>query len=320
MTDIDLSMATGSAQTTQIDVEISQTTQGIDVGLDIEQQPQVIHGETLTGDGTSALPLDVAQSLVDKINSSMHTDDLSEAQWAAIDSGATSEKIGQISTNSTTINNHIGDTNNPHNVTKSQVGLGNVDNTSDLNKPISTAVQTALNAKVNSSDLAIVATTGSYTDLLNKPTIPSAQVNSDWNASSGVAEILNKPSLGTAAAANVTDFATAAQGNKADSAVQPGDLATVATTGSYSDLSNKPTIPTVNNSTITFTQGGVTKGSFTLNQSSNGTIALDAGGGSLNDMSDVTLTTPSSGQVLSYDGSKWVNETTYAMQIVDYTA
>lgn len=37
-------------------------------------------------------------------------------------------------------------------------------------------------------------------------------------------------------------------------------------------------LPTVNNSTITFTQGGVTKGTITLNQSSNGTIALDAGG------------------------------------------
>ena len=36
-------------------------------------------------------------------------------------------------------------------------------------------------------------------------------------------------------------------------------------------------IPTVNNSTITFTQGGVTKGTITLNQASNGTIALDAG-------------------------------------------
>ncbi len=39
------------------------------------------------------------------------------------------------------------------------------------------------------------------------------------------------------------------------------------------------TIPTVNNSTITITQGGVTKGSFTLNQSSGDTIALDAGSG-----------------------------------------
>ena len=39
-------------------------------------------------------------------------------------------------------------------------------------------------------------------------------------------------------------------------------------------------IQTVNNPTITFTQGGVTKGSFTLNQSSGDTIALDAGGSS----------------------------------------
>ena len=47
--------------------------------------------------------------------------------------------------------------------------------------------------------------------------------------------------------------------------------------GSYTDLTDKPTIPTVNDSTITFTQGGVTKGTITLNQSSNQTIALDAG-------------------------------------------
>jgi len=37
-------------------------------------------------------------------------------------------------------------------------------------------------------------------------------------------------------------FATAAQGALADSAVQPGDLATVATTGAYADLSGKPTL------------------------------------------------------------------------------
>lgn len=50
--------------------------------------------------------------------------------------------------------------------------------------------------------------------------------------------------LGTAADKDATDFATAAQGILADSAVQPGDLATVAFTGDYDDLSNKPTIPT----------------------------------------------------------------------------
>lgn len=50
--------------------------------------------------------------------------------------------------------------------------------------------------------------------------------------------------LGTAATKAIGDFATAAQGAKADSAVQPGDLATVATSGAYGDLSGKPTLGT----------------------------------------------------------------------------
>lgn len=47
------------------------------------------------------------------------------------------------------VGSHIANKSNPHNVTKAQVGLGNVDNTSDANKPISNAVQTALNGKLN---------------------------------------------------------------------------------------------------------------------------------------------------------------------------
>ena len=50
---------------------------------------------------------------------------------------------------------------------------------------------------VEADELATVATSGSYNDLTNKPTIPAAQVNSDWNANSGVAEILNKPTIPT---------------------------------------------------------------------------------------------------------------------------
>ena len=46
---------------------------------------------------------------------------------------------------------HINKVDNPHSVTKAQVGLGNVDNTSDANKPVSTAMQTALNLKLNKS-------------------------------------------------------------------------------------------------------------------------------------------------------------------------
>lgn len=43
--------------------------------------------------------------------------------------------------------------------------------------------------------LARVAETGDYDDLINKPTIPPTPVNADWNATSGLAEILNKPSI-----------------------------------------------------------------------------------------------------------------------------
>ncbi|WP_303870454.1 hypothetical protein [Acetobacterium wieringae] len=43
-------------------------------------------------------------------------------------------------------NTHIANTTNPHSVTKSQVGLNNVDNTSDSNKPVSLAQQAALDA------------------------------------------------------------------------------------------------------------------------------------------------------------------------------
>ena len=44
----------------------------------------------------------------------------------------------------TKVNNHIANKSNPHVVTKTQVGLGNVDNTSDANKPVSTAQATAI--------------------------------------------------------------------------------------------------------------------------------------------------------------------------------
>ncbi|MCL1892508.1 MAG: hypothetical protein FWF97_04470 [Alphaproteobacteria bacterium] len=82
--------------------------------------------------------------------------------------------------------------------------------------------------------------------------VPSSQLpsdigaQSDWNqaSSSAVDFIKNKPTLGTAAAKNVEYFADAAQGALADSAVQPGDLALVATTNSYDDLDDLPTLGT----------------------------------------------------------------------------
>ena len=52
----------------------------------------------------------------------------------------------------TNLETHINNKSNPHKVTKDQVGLGNVDNTSDANKPISNATQTALNGKFSATD------------------------------------------------------------------------------------------------------------------------------------------------------------------------
>lgn len=50
----------------------------------------------------------------------------------------------------TALNTHISDTNNPHGVTAEQVGLGNVDNTADIDKPISTLQQEALDLLASS--------------------------------------------------------------------------------------------------------------------------------------------------------------------------
>lgn len=62
--------------------------------------------------------------------------------------GITSD-IDAVQTN---LETHINNKSNPHKVTKAQVGLSEVDNTSDANKPISTATQNALNSKFNASD------------------------------------------------------------------------------------------------------------------------------------------------------------------------
>ena len=52
------------------------------------------------------------------------------------------------------------------------------------------------------------------------------------------------------------------------------NLANVATSGSYNDLSNKPTIPTVNNATLTIQKNGATVGTFTANSASNATANI----------------------------------------------
>lgn len=66
-----------------------------------------------------------------------------------LDEKLNTESAEETYATKTELSSHTENTDNPHNVTKAQVGLGNVDNTSDLNKPISTATQNALNGKLS---------------------------------------------------------------------------------------------------------------------------------------------------------------------------
>jgi hypothetical protein len=75
---------------------------------------------------------------------------------------------------------HVGNTANPHDVTKAQVGLGNVDNTSDAGKPISDATATALAGKSNTghghtfSDISGQVSTAQIPPLAINDTFPVA--------------------------------------------------------------------------------------------------------------------------------------------------
>jgi len=125
--------------------------------------------------------------------------------------------------------------------------------------------------------------TGSSVAWQDFPTIPSAQVNADWNATSGVAQISNKPTL-----------------------------ATVATSGQYGDLSGLPTIPAAQvNSDWTSSSGAsqilnkptLFSGSYT-DLTSKPTIPSNLG-----DLANVSSTAPNNNEVLKWNGSNWAPAT-----------
>ena len=90
---------------------------------------------------------------------------------------------------------------NPHGTTKADVGLGNVDNTSDMDKPISTAVRGAI---VSHTDDHIIHITADERTQWNKA---EENVQSDWSVSDTASDafIKNKPS--SLPASDVSDWA-----------------------------------------------------------------------------------------------------------------
>lgn len=306
-------------------------------------------------------------------------DKLSQGQQSAVDSGITSTKVGEY-------DNHIANKSNPHEVTKSQVGLGNADNTSDLDKPISTATQTALDGKVpvtrkvndkalsaditlNATDVSALPNSTKYGASLsltiNSSTyVMTAQLKDQDGNDLGSAQTIDLPlesvvvsgsydsqnkkviltlQNGSTIEFSVADLVSGLQteitSNNKLSADLVDDTSTtnkfvttaekdtwnakqnaLATQTAYTNKGSATKVPcittnnlgqvtnitevtitqpTVNNNTITITQGGTTKGSFTLNQNSDTTIALDAGGGS-----ELPSQTGQAGKFLTTDGQQ----------------
>ena len=127
--------------------------------------------------------------------------------------------------------------------------------------------------------------TGTSVEWSAFPSIPSAQVQTDWNATSGMGQLLNKPTLST-----------------------------VAITGSYTDLTNQPNIPNPQvNSDWTATTGVAA----ILNKPSlfSGVYADLVGRptipSTVNDLADVNIVSPSDGEYIKWDQAttRWVTGT-----------
>ena len=106
------------------------------------------HGTTKSDVGLGDVPNLNTTEAVNKAHE--HTNfsvlNATEESFTTALKNAYNNAVSWIITNGTNLINHLSNISNPHNVTKSQVGLGNVDNTSDVDKPISTATQNALDS------------------------------------------------------------------------------------------------------------------------------------------------------------------------------
>lgn len=201
--------------------------------------------------------------------------------------------VDWITTNGNAILNHLSATNNPHGVTKEQLNLGNVDNTSDANKPISTAMASELAGKADLVDGFVPAhQLPSFVDdvlgFANLAAFPETgeagkiYIAKDTNytyrwTGSGYARLNEGVVLGeTSTTAHrgdhgaeaynmrhshanktVLDGITSGKVTEWDSKVDESDLADVAITGDYDDLSNRPTLGAAASKNVGVAEGDV---------------------------------------------------------------
>ena len=149
-----------------------------------------------------------------------------------------------------------------------------------------------------SSSLATVATSGEYSDLLNKPTIPTVPTN--------VSSFNNDVGYITNTVNDLTNYTLSSS------------LSSVATSGSYNDLSNKPSIPTLDSSVSTTSTNGIQNNTITNYVNNFLTVVSEtinvgniAGGGELYNQSHTLTSVPS--------GYKFIGIVGYNLQGTGFT-
>ena len=170
-------------------------------------------------------------------------------------------------------------------VTYAKLAAGAVDATalaSDAVTSAKIADGTIVNADISASaaiaaskisGLATVATSGSYDDLTDKPTIPAAYVlRAATESALGGVKSGGDITVATSGAVTVnsaTKADTATSATSATKATQDGNGANIADT-----YAKKTELPTVNNATLTIQKNGTSAGTFTANASANKTINI----------------------------------------------
>jgi hypothetical protein len=163
-----------------------------------------------------------------------------------LDSKATQTAL-DAKADQTSLDDHISDTLNPHSVTKAQVGLDNVDNTSDINKIVSTATQTALDLKADASDVYTKTESDNnfepknsniqahISDISNPHAVTKTQVG--LSDVPNVDATLRANHTGTQLASTISDFSEAVD-DRTSNLLVAGTNVTLA----YDDLANTLTI------------------------------------------------------------------------------
>ena len=229
-------------------------TSGIQTQLDTKAPTA---GPTFTG--TTTLP------------STTSIGNVSDTEIGYLD-GVTSGIQAQINTKAPTADPTF--TGTVSGVSKSMVGLGDVDNTSDINKPVSTAQQTALNLKANIADPTFTGTVSG----VSKSMVGLGNVDNTSDA--------NKP---------VSTAQQTALDLKANSA-----------TPTFTGMATIPkiTVGGIEIDTTSPADTNVLKYNASLNKYIPGVASTVA---ALDDLTDVIISAATPNQVLKYDGYNWVN-------------